>query len=113
MKDLKINRTLIEESIRTVKRPRNTSIIKRYEEDEEAPQNSESEYIQYVTPAHYKFQVTCGSMKDWDEVEIEGITFVMYPNGILHQKSKFKNSGELSCLEEDGLSVIEKLYELR
>lgn len=113
MTNLRINRILIEETIRTVKRPRNTSVIKRYEEDEEAPQNSESDYVEYVTPTHYKFQVRCESMKDWDEIEIEGVTLVMYPNGILHQKSRFRNSGELSNLESDGLSIIERLYELQ
>lgn len=113
MTQLKIEKILIEESVRTVKSPRNTSIIKRYEEDEEAPKNSESEYIQYVTPAHYRFQIRCENMNDWDEMEIEGVIFVMRPNGVLHQKIKFRNYGELSELESDGLAIIEKLYELQ
>ena len=104
---------MIEETIRTVKRPRNTSVIKRYEEDEEAPQNSESDYVEYVTPAHYRFQVRCESMKDWDEMEIEGVTFIMRPNGVLHQRLKFRTYGELSELESDGLSIIERMYELQ
>jgi hypothetical protein len=53
-------------------------------------------------------------MNDWDEMEIEGIIFVMRPNGVLHQKIKFRNYGELSELESDGLAIIEKkLYELQ
>jgi hypothetical protein len=113
MTNFKINKIMIKETTRTVKRPRNVSIIERYEEDEEAPENNESEYVEYVTPAHYRFQIRCESMNDWDEITIEGVLFVMRPNGVLHQKIKFRTYGELSELESDGLAIIEKLYELQ